>query len=81
MNMAPGASSFSDEQWAGKLVHGSKVKVHVITDSGGMDRIPAYIRRVVQENDHSFTGQFWMPSEEFRWKMHVPPRSGGLAGL
>ncbi len=68
----------SDEQWAGKLVHGSKVKVHVITDSGGMDRIPAYIRRVVQENDHSFAGQFWMPSEEFRWKSAVPPRSGGL---
>src|SRR5205085_5488529 len=34
-----------DEQWADRLVHGSRVKVHVISDSGGMDRIPANIRR------------------------------------
>src|SRR3954468_8963219 len=37
-----------DDKFADKLTHGSKVKVHVVTEkSGTMDRIPAYIRRVV----------------------------------
>ena len=67
-----------DKLWGDKLVHGSRVKVHVISESGGMDRIPAYIRRVVQEPDKSFTGQFWMPPEEYQWKSKVPARSGGL---
>src|SRR5947207_2931470 len=47
-----------DNQFAQRLTHGSKVKVHVVSEAGGMDRIPAYIRRVVQEKDMSFTGQF-----------------------
>jgi 1,4-alpha-glucan branching enzyme len=67
-----------DDQWKTKLVHQSRVKVHVVTDSGGMDRIPAYIRRVVQEQDKSFTGQFWMPPHEFIWKNPVPRLSRGL---
>src|SRR3954452_17855184 len=37
-----------DEKFADKLVHGSKLKVHVVTEkSGSMDRIPAYAKRVV----------------------------------
>ena len=48
-----------DDEYADRLMHGSRVKVHVVTDNGGaMDRIPAYIRRVVQEPGHDdFTGQ------------------------
>ena len=38
-----------DARYGTRLVHGSKVKVHVVSDAGDMDRIPAYIRRVVQE--------------------------------
>jgi 1,4-alpha-glucan branching enzyme len=67
-----------DDEWAAKLVHGSRVKVHVVADNGGLDRIPAYIRRVVQETDHSFTGQFWMPPTEFKWNSKMPARIGGL---
>jgi 1,4-alpha-glucan branching enzyme len=67
-----------DNEYASKLVHGSRVKVHVVTDAGGMDRIPAYIRRVIQEPDHNFTGQFWMPADEFNWKNKHPQRHGGL---
>src|SRR4029078_12786405 len=34
-----------DDKFADKLIHGSKVKVHVVgEDSKTMDRIPAYIR-------------------------------------
>src|SRR5688572_8846043 len=37
---------FPDEQFAQKLVHDSRVKVHVLGGDGtAMDRIPAYIRR------------------------------------
>lgn len=50
------------------LSHGSLVKVHVITDKGSTDRIPAYIRRVVQDKEtHDFKGQVWHPDEPFRW--------------
>src|ERR1700683_5316166 len=38
-----------DDQYRDRLTHGSKVKVHVATENGGMDRLPAYIRRVVQD--------------------------------
>ncbi len=42
------------------FVHGSRVKVHVVGANGALDRIPAYIRRVVQD-EHSldFAGQLW----------------------
>ncbi|HEX3356509.1 MAG TPA: alpha-amylase family glycosyl hydrolase [Tepidisphaeraceae bacterium] len=68
----------SDEQWGDRLTHGSRVKVHVVTDAGGADRIPAYIRRVVQEQDHSFSGQFWMPPEPYKWTRAAPPLNSGL---
>src|SRR3954454_2914797 len=40
-----------DDQYKDKLVHGSKVKVTVVNETGSMDRIPAYIRRVCQEQN------------------------------
>ena len=47
-----------DDRFADKLVHESRLKVHVITETGAMDRIPAYVRRVVQEEGSTnFTGQ------------------------
>ncbi len=81
-----------DADFAGKLTHGSKVKVHVIADTGSgtgpaaslgaaVDRIPAYIRRVVQEpNSLDFTGQYWNPppAEVYAWKHPRPARRGGL---
>jgi len=59
----------SDELFAGRLVHGSLVKLHVHGGDGEwIDRIPAYIRRVVQdEATKDFTGQFWNPPVPFDW--------------
>jgi 1,4-alpha-glucan branching enzyme len=53
---------------ASQLKHGMKVKVHVKTGIGNRDRIPAYIRRTVQDPDtHDFTGQVWRPDKAFKW--------------
>jgi 1,4-alpha-glucan branching enzyme len=67
-----------DDTFGKKLLHGSKVKVVVITDKGvHTDRIPAYIRRAVQEPDHSFTGLYWNP-EPYQFKNPAPTIKGGL---
>src|SRR4051794_2559940 len=67
-----------DEQYAARLVHGSKLKVHVHSEIGHHDRIPAYVRRVVQEPDHSFTGIFWMPPHAYGWKNASPRLTSAL---
>lgn len=69
-----------DEEYASRLTHGSRVMVHVFNpDFGAFDRIPAYIRRVVQDaTSQHFTGQFWDPPEPYAWKNDVPVRHGGL---
>ncbi|MGO8671038.1 MAG: alpha amylase C-terminal domain-containing protein, partial [Capsulimonadaceae bacterium] len=52
----------SDSQHASRLTHGSLIKVRVVAAGASIDRIPAYIRRVVQDPaSHSFTGQVWLP--------------------
>ena len=68
-----------DQLYADRLVHQSRVKVHVVSDSGAMDRIPAYIRRVIQDpGTADFSGQFWMPPQPFAF-LHSPPSlRGGL---
>lgn len=68
-----------DEKYADRLVHGSRLKVHVITESTKMDRIPAYIRRVVQQpGSNEFVGVYWQPPVEFRWQHESPKLSRGL---
>jgi 1,4-alpha-glucan branching enzyme len=78
-----------DETYAARLTHGSRIKVHVapapnanIPGSGNkaLDRMPAYIRRIVQEppNSPNFVGIFWMPPEEY--KFAHPRASKPLAG-
>jgi 1,4-alpha-glucan branching enzyme len=69
-----------DEKYANKLVHGSGIKVHVVTEASKQDRIPAYIRRVVQDpHTRQYNGQFWMPPEKFSWKNTAPAKlDGGL---
>lgn len=50
------------------LKHGSRVKVHVIHNKVGRDRIPLYIRKVVQDKKtKDFSGQIWAPDHEFQW--------------
>lgn len=59
----------SDKEYKDKLVHESLVKVHVHGHNGSHDRIPAYIRRAVQD-DHTkvFSGQHWAPEHDFKWE-------------
>lgn len=62
-----------DEQYADRLVHGSKVKVHVLSAIGPVDRIPACIRRVVNEDwSNNFSGQYWQPPAPYAWQHAVP---------
>ncbi len=52
-----------------KFVHGSKVKVLVHGRNGWHERIPVYIRRVVQDpNTKDFSGQLWFPPHPFNWE-------------
>ncbi len=56
------------EEYKHSFVHGSKVKVHVHTVKGSADKIPAYIRRVIQDPEtHHFSGQLWFPENPFEW--------------
>jgi len=53
---------------ADALSHGQQVKVQVTRKGQKFDRIPLYIRRVVQnKQDYSFNGQIWEPEEPFAW--------------
>lgn len=55
------------EQYKDTFIHGSKVKVHVVTENSALDRIPAYIRRVVQDEiTHDVAGQLWFV-KDFQW--------------
>jgi 1,4-alpha-glucan branching enzyme len=56
------------EQYKDRFTHLSKVKVHVISAKGGIDRIPAYITKVVQNTETlDFSGQLWFPPADFEW--------------
>ncbi|MEO6734073.1 MAG: alpha amylase C-terminal domain-containing protein [Ferruginibacter sp.] len=50
------------------FTHGSKVKVSIHAANGIVDRIPAWIRRVIQDPaTHDFAGQLWFPETPFEW--------------
>jgi len=70
----------SDDRYANSLVHGSKVKAHVLTANGEEgDRIPAYIRRVIQEPDtKNFVGQYWHPPQLHQFQHNGPKLQAGL---
>ncbi len=58
-----------------QLTHGSKVKVLVQTEKGNTPRIPAYITRLIQdENTKDFAGQLWFP-EPYQWKNKKTPQT------
>ena len=62
-----------DSEFADRLVHGSKLKVLVQSQIGEHERIPVYIRRVIQdEGNKDFDGQFWNPPTPYIYK-HVAP--------
>ena len=70
-----------DRDYADRLTHGSRLKVHVVSELGGLDRIPAYIQRVVQEDDANFSGQYWAPQHPYQWKHDAPSFDTQTEGL
>ncbi|MCC2547150.1 alpha amylase C-terminal domain-containing protein [Hymenobacter sp. BT175] len=59
---------FVPDQPEGGLVHGSRYKVHVVTTKGAQDRLPATLRRAVQNpQTHDFAAQVWRPDQPFAW--------------
>jgi 1,4-alpha-glucan branching enzyme len=65
---------FPDEQFANKLTHETRVKVLVtLEDSQTLERIPAYIHRVVQDpGSPNFSGQLWMPPRPYVFAHPAP---------
>ena len=62
-----------DSEYADRLVHGCKLKVVVQSQIGEHERIPVYIRRVIQNEDNKdYAGQFWNPSTPYRYKHSAP---------
>jgi 1,4-alpha-glucan branching enzyme len=57
------------------LAHGQKVKLHVIgADGSRRDRIPACIRRAVQDpTTHDYCGQIWNTPQPYVWKHEFDP--------
>ena len=50
-----------------RLTHGSLYKLHIHGANGWHDRIPAYAKRVVQDDEtKNYTAQFWI-DEPFDW--------------
>ena len=76
-----------DTDYADRFTHGSPVKVHVVSSGEatspirGLDRIPAYIQRVVQEGDADFTGQYWAPPHPYQWQHYAPDFDINTEGL
>lgn len=57
-----------DAEYEHRLTHGSRYKVHVVTAAGGKDRLPATLRRAVQdEQSKDYAGQVWRPATPFIW--------------
>lgn len=57
------------EKYKSTFGHQSKIKVVVQTEESTLARIPAYISRVIQnENTKDFAGQLWFPKNEYQWK-------------
>jgi len=59
------------------LEHGQLVKLHIIgADGSRRDRIPACIRRAVQDpTTHDYSGQIWNPPHPYVWKHDFDPSS------
>lgn len=50
------------------LAHTSRVKVRVRSKGMERDRIPLYIRRIIQDpQTKDFSGQIWAPPQPYRW--------------
>lgn len=65
---------------ADALAHGDLYRLSMDWDGGGGERIPAYVRRAVQdEHTHLFSAQVWQP-DPYVW-LHETPAPDGEAPL
>ncbi len=56
------------------IAHGSRIKICVVSRRGTEDRVPAYIRRAVQDpQSHDFSGQYWDPPVPYSFRHPTPP--------
>lgn len=68
-----------DDEYAARLTHASRIKVHVHSALGPLDRVPAYIRRAVKdEHSHDFCGQYWQPPQPYAWQRPAPKLRSSL---
>lgn len=64
-----------ENEYKNSFTHGSKLKVLVDGANGRYERIPAYIRRVVQDEiSRNFSGQLWF-SKPYNWDGDKSPLS------
>ena len=57
-----------DSDYKGFLKHGGLLKVIISGENGEAERIPAFIKKTIQnEQTKVFSGQFWNPKEVFDW--------------
>ena len=57
------------------LKHGSLYKLWMVWQDGADERLPSYVRRVVQDDSTKiFSAQVWQPETPYHWKFPVPPR-------
>ncbi len=70
---AIGNGNFELEIPQEKIKHGDLYRLHVIWPKGSGDRIPAYSKRVVQdENTKIFNAQIWSPPKPYKFKYKSP---------
>lgn len=57
------------------LRHGMLYKLWMVWQDGADERLPAYVRRVVQDDETKiFSAQAWQPDQPFVWKNASPTR-------
>ncbi|MEG1933929.1 MAG: alpha amylase C-terminal domain-containing protein [Kiritimatiellia bacterium] len=65
----PGRDVFEWRGAAETLQHGQFYRLELRWDGGRGERIPAYVRRVVQDEKNGlFAAQVWNPPKPYRWK-------------
>ena len=59
----------------GFLKHGMLYKLWMVWQDGADERLPAYARRVVQDDATKiFSAQVWQPEQPYKWKQEAPAR-------
>lgn len=57
------------------LRHGMLYKLWMVWQDGADERLPSYVRRVVQDPDSKiFSAQVWMPESDYCWQNPAPPK-------